>query len=251
MKKLFSLLALATSLALAMSGCGGAAPVPTAPPAEPAATPVPPTPTSAPAAETPVAPADTPTQPGETPTSPAEEAASPTPEPVAPLEISSSAFQPGAEIPIRHSCEGANLSPPLEWSGVPEGTQSLALLLDDPDSEPPGFVHWVIYNIPPAATGLPEGVPGEATLDDGTLQGTNDFARFVDEGETFPGGALINRVGYDGPCPPNPHRYVFTLYALDTLLDLPAEATEAQVLQAIEGHVLAQAEIIGIYSPQQ
>jgi len=132
---------------------------------------------------------------------------------------------------------------------VPEGTQSLALLVDDPDSQPPGFVHWVIYNIPPTAVGLPEGVPGEATLDDGTLQGSNDFALFAGEGETFPGGALINRIGYDGPCPGNPHRYVFTLYALGTLLDLPAQATIAQVLEAMQGHILAQAEVIGVYSP--
>jgi Raf kinase inhibitor-like YbhB/YbcL family protein len=246
MKKLISVFILGTLLALAVSGCGGAAPAPTAAPAEPAATPTPPPPTP-----TPVPAAETPAPPAETPTEPAEEATSPTPEPVAPLEISSSAFEPGGEIPVQYSCDGANLSPPLGWSGVPGGTQSLALLVDDSDSEPPGFVHWVVYNIPATASGLPEGVPAEASLDDGTLQGTNDFALFVGEGETFPSGAPINRIGYDGPCPGNPHRYAFTLYALDTLLDLGAEATRAQVLEALEGHILAQAEVMGIYSPQQ
>ncbi|TKJ30906.1 MAG: hypothetical protein CEE40_03440 [Chloroflexi bacterium B3_Chlor] len=165
------------------------------------------------------------------------------------MEISSGAFEPGGEIPLQYTCDGANLSPPLEWSGVPEGTQSMALLLDDPDSEPPGFVHWVVYNIPSTSEGLPEGVPAEGSLPDGTLQGTNDFALFVGEGETFPGGALINRMGYDGPCPGNPHGYIFALYALDTVLDLPAEATMAQVLEAMEGRILAQAELTGVYSP--
>jgi len=79
---------------------------------------------------------------------------------------------------VQYSCFGQNLSPALAWTGVPEGTESLALLMDDPDSPPPGFVHWVVHNIPPTATGLPEGVPGVATLDDGTLQGSNDFAQF-------------------------------------------------------------------------
>jgi len=174
----------------------------------------------------------------------------PTPTPGPPLQVSSAAFEPGSEIPVQYSCQGANLSPPLEWSGVPEGTQSLALVVDDPDSEPPGFVHWVIYNIPATATGLPEGVPAEATLPDGTRQGSNDFALFADEGQTFPGGAPINRVGYDGPCPGDTHRYVFRLYALDAVLDLPAEATKADLLLAIEGHVLGEAELTGVYTPQ-
>jgi Raf kinase inhibitor-like YbhB/YbcL family protein len=236
MKNLILPFMLATFLACAMGGCA-AGPPPTVAPPEPTPTLMPDTPTSAPSAETPTPPAETP--------------APPAPEPVAPLEISSTAFESAGEIPVQYSCDGANLSPPLRWSGVPEGTQSLALLVDDPDSEPPGFVHWVIYNVPPTTVSLPEGVPAEVTLDDGTLQGTNDFALFVGEGEIFPGGAPINRIGYDGPCPGNPHRYVFTLYALATLLDLPAEATEAQVLQAMDGHILAQAEVIGVYSPQR
>jgi Raf kinase inhibitor-like YbhB/YbcL family protein len=174
----------------------------------------------------------------------------PTPTPGPPLQVSSETFEPGGEIPVQNSCQGANLSPPLEWSGVPEGTQSLALVVDDPDSDPPGFVHWVIYSIPPTSTGLPEGVAAEATLPDGTLQGANDFALFAEEGQTFPGGAPINRVGYDGPCPADTHRYVFRLYALDAILDLPAEATKAELLAVMEWHVLGQAELTGVYTQQ-
>jgi hypothetical protein len=94
-------------------------------------------------------------------------------------------------------------------------------------------------------------VPAEATLPDGALQGTNDFALFVGEGQTFPGGAPINRIGYDGPCPPDKHRYAFTLYALDTVLDLQALATGADLLQAMEGHVLGEVELTGVYTPQR
>lgn len=232
---------------LAVAGCGAGA-SPTAAPEGPAPTAVPPTATPATPAEEAASPTPTAVPPTATPIPPAEEAATPTPAPT--LEISSGAFEPGGEIPIQYTCEGANLSPLLEWSGVPEGTQSVALLLDDPDSQPPGFVHWVVYNIPSTSEGLPEGVPAEASLPDGTLQGTNDFALYVAQGETFPGGAPINLIGYDGPCPGNQHRYVFTLYALDALLDLPAEATMAEVLQAMEGRVLGQVELTGVYTPQ-
>jgi len=174
----------------------------------------------------------------------------PTPTPGRPLQVSSAAFEPGGEIPAQYSCQGANLSPPLEWSGVPPGTQSLALVVGDPDSQPPGFVHWVIYGIPPTSTGLAEGVPAEPTLADGARQGANDYALFAEEGQTHPGGAPISRIGYDGPCPPAAHRYVFTLYALDASLDLPAEATKAELLAAMEWHVLGQAELTGVYTPQ-
>jgi Raf kinase inhibitor-like YbhB/YbcL family protein len=184
-----------------------------------------------------------------TPAPPAGEAPASTSIPVPVLELSSAAFQPGAEIPVRYSCQGANLSPPVAWSGVTQGTRSLALLVDDPDSQPPGFVHWVMYNIPAAATGLPEGVPPEPSLPDGALQGKNDFADYP--AGTFPGGSAINQVGYDGPCPPDTHRYVFTLYALDAVLDLPAEATKADLLLAIEGHVLGEVELTGVFTPPQ
>ena len=231
------------------AGCGSTgAPEAPAPAEEPTAMAEP---TSQP--EEPASVPSTPTSPPSppTPAPPAEEAPEPTSTPAPPFGISSGAFEPGEEIPVQYSCDGANLSPPLEWSGVPEGTQSLALVVDDPDSDPPGFVHWVIYGIPPTSAGLPEGVPAEATLSDGTRQGSNDFALFVGEGQTFPGGAPINRIGYDGPCPPDKHRYVFTLYALDTALDLQGEATGADLLQAMEGHVLGEVELTGVYTPQR
>jgi Raf kinase inhibitor-like YbhB/YbcL family protein len=235
MTKIGSLSMLVTLLALAMGGC--------APSASPSAPGMEPSPTA-------VIPAATSISPTSTPAPSTEEAVLPAP-PAAPLQISSSAFEENSEIPVQYTCDGKNLSPPLEWSGAPAEIQSLALLVADPDSQPPGFVHWVMYNLPPEATSLPEGVPAEATLADGTLQGTNDFALYVAEGETFPSGAPINLVGYDGPCPPSQHRYVFTLYALDTLLDLPARATMAEVLEAVEGHVLDQAELVGLYTPQR
>jgi hypothetical protein len=183
------------------------------------------------------------TIPGAAPTSPP-----PTPTFGSQLAIASSAFEPGGAIPSRYTCFGQNLSPPLEGMGVPESAQGLVLLVDDPDSSPPGFVHWVIYNIPPTTTGLPEGVPPETALQDGSLQGKNDYAPFG--GGTFPGGVPINLIGYDGPCPPEgEHRYVFTLYALDALLDLPAEATMEEVKEAMAQHVLAQAEVLGRFAP--
>jgi Raf kinase inhibitor-like YbhB/YbcL family protein len=221
---------------LAAAGSAGCAPTAVPEPAPPMEEP-----TSA-AEPTPAPPAPTAAPPG-------AEAPEPTSTPIPALLIHSSAFDPGGEIPVLYSCRGANLSPPLEWSGVPEGTQSLALVVDDPDSQPPGFVHWVIYNIPPSTSGLPEGVEAEAMLPDGTRQGPNDYALFTQEGQTHPGGAPINRLGYDGPCPPAAHRYVFQLYALDVILDLPAESTMADVLAAMAGHVLGQAELTGVFTP--
>jgi Raf kinase inhibitor-like YbhB/YbcL family protein len=232
-------------VAVCQAGCGpAAAPGPAPPVEEPTSAPAP----TAPGEEPTVAP--TPVPPTATPPPPAEEAPAPTSTPVPPLLLSSGAFDAGGEMPVQYSCHGANLSPPLGWSGVPEGTQSLALIVDDPDSDPPGFVHWVIYNIPAAATGLPEGVPPEPSLPDGAQQGKNDFALFVDEGQTFPGGAPVNRVGYDGPCPGDTHHYVFKLYALDATLDVLAESTMADLLLAMEGHVLGEAELTGVYTPQ-
>jgi Raf kinase inhibitor-like YbhB/YbcL family protein len=231
MRRLAALCFLLTLVTLVVGGCG-----PTASPAPPS---VEPSPTTALPTLTSV------------PSTPTLEAPAEEPPPTAPLEISSSAFEADAEIPTQYTCDGANLSPPLQWSGGPAETQSLALLVTDPDSQPPGFVHWVIYNIPSTVMSLPEGLPPEATLPDGTLQGTNDFALYVGERETFPSGAAINLVGYDGPCPPARHRYVFTLYALDTLLDLSAGATMAEVVQAMEGHALDQAELVGLYTPRR
>lgn len=150
------------------------------------------------------------------------------------LELTSTAFSQGAEIPEKYTCDGVDVSPPLSWSSPPEGTESLALIMDDPDAPMGTWVHWVVYDIPPDRGSLPEGVPADEPLSDGSLQGKNGW----------------QRDGYGGPCPPSgsSHRYVFTLYALDTELGLEAGATKGSVLDAMDGHVLAQGELIGTYT---
>ncbi|MBN1260390.1 MAG: YbhB/YbcL family Raf kinase inhibitor-like protein [Anaerolineae bacterium] len=165
------------------------------------------------------------------------------------MAVSSPAFIDGETIPDVHSCFGENTSPALAWDGIPEDAQSLALIVDDPDSAPPGFIHWVIYNIPPEGAGLPGAVPGDAELADGSRQAQNDFAPYG--AGAFPGGAEIKLVGYDGMCPGGEHRYVFTLYALDTLLDIPAGSLPADVKAALAGHILDQAQLIGRFAPPQ
>lgn len=147
--------------------------------------------------------------------------------------IVSAAFEEGETIPAQYTCDGQDKSPALSWSGVPEGTQSFVLILDDPDAPGGVFVHWVIFNIPANALGLEEAIPTTQELESGALQGRNDF-----------GG-----VGYSGPCPPPgaPHHYHFTVYALDLPLNLSAGASKAQVLNAMPGHILGQAELIGLY----
>jgi len=149
------------------------------------------------------------------------------------LSLSSTAFKGGEIIPVKYTCEGQDVSPPLMWSELPQGTQSLALIVDDPDAPVGVFTHWVLFNIPPDSGKLPEAVPTQAQLPSGALQGKNDFGR----------------VGYGGPCPPpgRPHRYCFTLYALDRVLDLKAGVSKKQVLDAMQGHILAQGQLIGTY----
>ncbi|MGQ9583809.1 MAG: YbhB/YbcL family Raf kinase inhibitor-like protein [Anaerolineae bacterium] len=149
------------------------------------------------------------------------------------LKIESPAFVSGGDIPKRYTCDGPDVSPPLTWAEPPAGTQSLALICDDPDAPVGTWVHWVIYRLPATARGLPEGVPARETLDDGSRQGKNDF----------------RKVGYGGPCPPrgSKHRYFFRLYALDTVPALAPGATKAQLLKAMEGHILAQGELMGWY----
>jgi len=152
------------------------------------------------------------------------------------LKIVSSAFEQGASIPKRHTCEGQDLPPPLAWSRVPAGTRSLALIVDDPDAPDPAapkmtWVHWVLYNLPPDATGLGAGVAPSA-LPAGTLQGRNDW----------------KRTGYGGPCPPvGRHRYFHKLYALDVVLPDLKQPSKDQLLKAMSGHVLAQGELVGTY----
>ncbi len=149
------------------------------------------------------------------------------------MVITSTAFQDGETIPIRYTCDGVDISPALSWSGVPEGTQSFVLIVDDPDAPGGTFTHWVIFNIPANTLELEEGIPTSSQLSSGALQGRNDFSR----------------TGYGGPCPPwgSTHHYHFTLYALDITLDLNPGASKTAVLNAMRGHILAQAELIGIY----
>ena len=150
------------------------------------------------------------------------------------LTLTSTAFSANQEIPRRHTCEGEDLSPPLAWSGVPGAAKSLALIVDDPDAPDPKapqrtWVHWVLYNIPPATTSL---VEGGRELPEGTRQGSNDW----------------QRTGWGGPCPPiGRHRYFFKLYALDRVLPDLGPATKAQLEQAMKGHVVARGEIVGTY----
>ncbi len=150
-----------------------------------------------------------------------------------PLQIASTAFTEGAPIPAKYTCDGRDVSPPLMWSGAPEGMRSFALIADDPDAPAGTWVHWVLYNLPASTTELPEGVPPAETVAGGGRQGRNDFGR----------------LGYGGPCPPRgrPHRYFFKLYALDTELNLPARATKQEVERAMRGHILADGQLMGTY----
>ena len=152
------------------------------------------------------------------------------------LIVTTEAFSAGGDIPVRYTCEGANISPPLAWSGVPAQAKSLALVVDDPDAPDPAaprmtWVHWVLYNIPPDSSGLPEGVTASELLA-GTREGINDWSR----------------TGYGGPCPPiGRHRYFHKLYALDVELPDLKQPTKDQLVKAMQGHVLAQAELMGTY----
>ena len=149
------------------------------------------------------------------------------------LTVSSSAFKEGDRIPAKYTCQGQDVSPPLAWGEPPAGTQSFALIVDDPDAPGGVFTHWVLFNIPPDSRNLPEAVPTQAELASGALQGKTDFGR----------------TGYSGPCPPpgRPHRYQFTLYALDQPLGLEGGASKKQLLSAMEGHILAQGQLTGTY----
>jgi len=149
------------------------------------------------------------------------------------IELTSTAFEPGATIPKQYTGDGADQSPPLRWSEPPKGTQSFALICDDPDAPRGTWVHWVLFNLPAQTTHVDADVPTTETLDSGAKQGKNDFGN----------------IGYGGPAPPRgkPHRYFFKLYALDFTPDLPAGATKAQLVQEMRGHVLAERHLIGKY----
>ena len=149
------------------------------------------------------------------------------------ISVSSSAFQEGGMIPAKYTCDGNDVSPPLKWAGVPEGAKSIALITDDPDAPVGTWVHWVLWNMPPATRELAEGVPAKAQLPDGSRQGISDFGR----------------PGYGGPSPPSgTHRYYFKVYALDAMLDLPNSTRKADLLKAMKGHVLAEGQLMGKYS---
>ena len=154
------------------------------------------------------------------------------------LTITSPVIQSGRNIPAEYTCEGRDVSPPLEWHGVPAGTLSLALIVDDPDAPDPAaptrtWVHWLLYNLPPDCAGLAEAV---ATLPSGALEGQNDW----------------HRTGYGGPCPPvGRHRYLHKLYALDTVLPDLQQPTKARLEAAMKGHILAEAVLVGTYEKQQ
>jgi Raf kinase inhibitor-like YbhB/YbcL family protein len=152
-----------------------------------------------------------------------------------PFELTSAAFAHEQPIPVKHTCDGEDISPPLQWSDPPAGTQSFALIADDPDAPMGTWVHWVLYNLPSEARALPEAVPSDADLPDGSRHGENSW----------------RRTDYGGPCPPSgTHRYFFKLYALDKVLDLGAGATKDQLLQAMDEHILAQTELMGTYTRQ-
>lgn len=160
------------------------------------------------------------------PTAPAGKAA------VAAIVVSSPAFSNGSTIPAQYTCDGADVSPPLRWSGVPSNARSLLIAMVDPDAPGGLFIHWVLYNVSPNLTELPQGVPPAASTQFG-LQAVNDFGR----------------VGYGGPCPPpgKPHRYIVVIYALNSTLGLPPGAPAREVLQAARPYVIGEGELVGLY----
>jgi len=149
------------------------------------------------------------------------------------MKIKSLAFQEGGKIPRKYTCDDKDVSPPLFWEDIPENTKSLVLICDDPDAPMGTWVHWVIYNLDPTINELPENMPTSDILDNGIIQGKNDF----------------RRIGYGGPCPPGGiHRYYFKLYAINIKLDLGPGLTKSELLRAIEGHILDECQLMGKYS---
>ncbi len=148
------------------------------------------------------------------------------------MKLISPAFEDGGVIPSKYTCDGVDVSPPLAWRDIPANTKSFALICDDPDAPMGTWVHWVIYDIPVTKTELPEGLPCEKILADGSKQGLNDFGKY----------------GYGGPCPPRGiHRYFFKLYALDAVLNLMPGLSKQELLNAIQGHILEETRLMGRY----
>jgi hypothetical protein len=148
------------------------------------------------------------------------------------IRLISRAFKEGQPIPPTYTCDGVNVSPPLEWSGVPKTAKTVAIICDDPDAPGGTWVHWVVYNLPADNIGLVENLPATPDLKAGGFQGKNDF----------------EKIGYGGPCPPSgTHRYFFKIYALDGELSLKAGATKAEMMKAMEGHIVVQGQLMGTY----
>lgn len=148
------------------------------------------------------------------------------------MKITSAAFKDGEKIPEKYTCEGENISPPIQWADLPEGTKTLALVCNDPDAPRGGFVHWLIYNIPPARGGFEEGIELKDLLPDGTRQGINN----------------ARKIGYYGPCPPSgTHHYEFTLYAIDSVCVRPPGITLDEVDEEIREFIIGEATLTGLY----
>ena len=148
------------------------------------------------------------------------------------MTIKSSAFNEGEMIPRKYTCDGSDISPPLSWSDIPNETSSFALISDDPDAPMGTWIHWLLYDIPANVANLEENLPSKEILENNSKQGTNDFGK----------------IGYGGPCPPSgTHRYYFKLYALDKNVNLKPGATKTQLLNAMDGHILAEGQLIGKY----
>jgi len=148
------------------------------------------------------------------------------------IKITSTVFAKGGMIPANYTCDGSDISPPLKWTNVPEGTKTFAVICDDPDAPMGTWVHWVLFNLPADAKELTENVLPQKVLGNGAKQGMNDFGK----------------IGYGGPCPPGgTHRYYFKFYALDTELYLEAGATKAELIKSMEGHILGEGQLMGKY----
>jgi Raf kinase inhibitor-like YbhB/YbcL family protein len=151
------------------------------------------------------------------------------------ITVSSTVFDDGGMIPLKYTCDGEDISPPLSFEDIPGNTGSLAIISDDPDAPMGTWVHWVVYNLPPDTRNMPENIPGEENLEGGGRHGITDFGRY----------------GYGGPCPPSgTHRYYFKVYALDIKLDLPDMASKKDLEAAMDGHVLAEGQLMGKYKRQ-
>jgi Raf kinase inhibitor-like YbhB/YbcL family protein len=149
------------------------------------------------------------------------------------IQLTSGAFEQGGMIPQKYTCDGEDVSPAVQWSGIPDDTQSIALICDDPDAPAGTWVHWVLFNIPAGKTELPENIPGDRILENGAKHGMNDF----------------RRLGYGGPRPPGgTHRYFFKIYALDIEIGLEPGATKTELLKAMEGHILDEGQLMGKYA---